>query len=95
MLHFVYLMASRPRGALYLGSTNDLRQRVEQHRAKAVRSHTATYNIGTLVWFEQHPTYRDAIHRERRIKKWRRAWKIALIEESNPDWRDVSSEIPL
>ncbi|WP_097928309.1 GIY-YIG nuclease family protein [Monaibacterium marinum] len=94
MQYYVYLLASRPHGALYLGSTNDLRRRVEQHRAGAIPGHTARYNIGTLVWFETHQTHHEAIVRERRIKKWRRDWKIALIQQHNPDWRDVAFDIP-
>ena len=95
MAHYVYIMASRPGGALYVGATGDLRRRVEQHRAKAVPGHTARYQITTLVWFEEHDTQAEARVRERRIKGWRRLWKEQLIMETNPDWRDVTAHIPL
>ncbi|MGB0498915.1 MAG: GIY-YIG nuclease family protein [Rubricella sp.] len=95
MAYYVYMLASRPGGALYLGSTNDLRRRLEQHRARAVPGHTAKYRIATLVWFEEHPTHASAITRERRMKSWKRAWKDRLIKEHNPDWKDISAEIPL
>lgn len=95
MVHYVHIMASRPGGALYVGATHDLRRRVEQHRSRAVPGHTATYSITSLVWFEPHATRLEALHRERRIKGWRRLWKEQLIMEINPDWRDIASEIPL
>ncbi len=95
MVHYVYIMVSRPGGALYVGATQDLRRRVEQHRLRAVPGHTARYSITGLVWFEAHESRVDALHRERRIKGWRRLWKEQLIMEINPDWRDIASEIPL
>ena len=94
MPYFVYILASRPGGALYVGSTNDLRRRVEEHRSKAAPGHTAKYNITTLVWFEVFQTYREALEQERRIKKWRRAWKDKLIMDANPEWRDMTVHIP-
>ena len=92
---FTYILASRPGGALYTGAAGDLRQRVRQHRAKAVSAHTAAYDIDRLVWFEQHDTIDEARRREHSIKRWRRAWKDALINEVNPDWDDLSSDIPI
>ncbi|PZX16506.1 putative endonuclease [Palleronia aestuarii] len=94
MAHYVYLLASRPGGALYLGSTNDLRRRLEQHRSGAIPGHTQRYGIRTLVWFAAFETYSEALTQERRMKRWRRSWKIDLIAESNPDWQDVSAQIP-
>ncbi|NNU79495.1 GIY-YIG nuclease family protein [Halovulum dunhuangense] len=94
MPHFVYILASRPGGALYTGATSDLRRRVEQHRARVVPGHTARYGIGTLVWFEIHETREAALARERSIKRWRRLWKDQLILGLNPDWRDISGLIP-
>ena len=94
MPYYTYILASRPGGALYTGAANDLARRVEQHRSGAVHGHTKTYNIHTLVWFETHETLDAALLREKQIKRWRRAWKDALIMETNPDWRDISSEIP-
>lgn len=94
MACFVYILASRPGGAIYVGSTYDLRRRVEQHRSGAVPGHTARYKIRTLVWFEQHDTYLAAAERERRIKRWARRWKDDLIMEENPGWQDVTAQIP-
>ncbi|MEL6206283.1 MAG: GIY-YIG nuclease family protein [Pseudomonadota bacterium] len=87
------MLASRPGGAIYVGLTNDLVCRLAQHRAKAVPGHTRRYNICTLVWFETHDTHAAAAQRERRIKRWRRAWKDDLIMEQNPDWKDISGWI--
>ncbi len=68
---------------------------MEQHRAGAVEAHTRNYGIHTLVWFEVHETLNDALQRERQIKRWRRAWKHALIAEHNPHWRDLCDQVPL
>jgi len=92
MVHFVYIMASRPGGALYTGRTRNLRARVEAHRA-GLSEHTAKYNIRRLVWFERHEDFETSLRRERSIKRWRRDWKIALVERDNPDWRDLTEEI--
>ena len=94
MAYFTYIMASRPGGALYTGSTSNLRQRVEQHRSGALGGHTAQYNIKTLVWFQTFSTYAEALEQERRIKRWKRVWKDQLIMEANPNWRDMSADIP-
>ncbi|MDJ0860414.1 MAG: GIY-YIG nuclease family protein [Dinoroseobacter sp.] len=93
MAHYVYIMASRPGGALYTGRTTDLRARVETHRAGLSR-HTARYNIRTLVWFEAHKEFEASLRRERAIKRWRRGWKDALITEFNPNWKDMAHAIP-
>jgi len=93
MAHFVYIMASRPAGALYTGRTAHLRQRVEAHRA-GLSEHTAKYKIKRLVWFEEHEDFETSLRRERSIKRWRRGWKIALITEQNPNWQDVTARIP-
>ena len=94
MAHFVYIMASRPGGALYIGRTADLRQRVEQHRSGKGGLHTAKYRIDRLIWFEAHEEFEVSLLRERRIKRWRRSWKDHLIMETNPQWRDVTGEVP-
>lgn len=94
MAHFVYIMASRPGGAIYIGSTNDLRRRVEQHRAGIPGSHTDRYNIRQLVWFETHPDFASAFARERQMKEWQRIRKVRLIVAVNPTWRDVTADIP-
>ena len=95
MAFYTYILASRPGGALYTGSTDDLRRRVEQHRSGALPGHTKTYMIDRLVWFEAHATREEAMRRERSIKRWRHAWKDQLIMETNPNWEDVSADIPL
>ncbi|WP_434051802.1 MAG: GIY-YIG nuclease family protein [Roseibium sp.] len=94
MTYFVYILANRPRGAIYIGSARNLRNRIEQHKAGIRGSHTEKYNIKTLVYFEVHEGAIDAVHQERRLKRWRRAWKDQLIESTNPDWSDVSDQIP-
>ncbi|MGZ8388832.1 MAG: GIY-YIG nuclease family protein [Rhodoplanes sp.] len=89
MMYYVYLMASRKHGTLYLGVTNNLVRRVYEHKSKAVRGFTARYNVDRLVWFECYDDPTNAIEREKDIKKWRRNWKIRLIEEVNPQWDDL------
>jgi putative endonuclease len=86
---YVYLLASKKHGTLYLGVTNDLVRRVYEHRTKAVRGFTRRYGVNKLVWFEIHDTAEAAITREKELKKWRRDWKVRLIEESNPAWDDL------
>jgi putative endonuclease len=82
-------MASRRHGTLYLGVTNDLPRRAYQHKAKVVPGFTSRYGVDRLVWFETYDDPMTAIEREKQIKKWRREWKISLIEESNPNWHDL------
>ena len=89
----VYLLASGRNGTVYLGVTSNLVRRVWQHRTSAVDGFSARYDVHLLVWFEVHDTMASAIAREKRIKKWRRAWKADLIESANPHWRDLWSEI--
>ena len=86
---FVYLLASKKGGTLYCGVTSDLTGRVWMHREGAVPGFTSKYGVKRLVWFETHADILEAIRREKRIKKWPRAWKIDLIEAENPDWRDL------
>jgi putative endonuclease len=93
MAHFVYIMASRPCGAIYIGRTANLAARVEVHRA-GLSEHTAKYKIRTLVWFEAHADFDASLRRERAIKRWPRAWKNALIAAQNPNWQDVTAHIP-
>lgn len=87
--YYVYLLASRRHGTLYLGVASDLVRRVSEHKTKAVSGFTAKYGVDRLVWFEAHDDPTDAIARERALKKWRRDWKIRLIEEQNPEWYDL------
>jgi putative endonuclease len=85
----VYILASCRNGTLYIGMTDNLIQRVQQHRDETFKGFTADYGVKTLVWFEPHATRADAFARERRLKKWNRAWKLRLIEQTNPQWRDL------
>jgi putative endonuclease len=85
---YVYLLASRKHGTLYLGVTNNLPRRVYEHREKLLPGFTSRHGVTRLVWFEEHEHPTAAISREKQIKKWRRDWKIGLIEEQNPDWAD-------
>lgn len=88
----VYILASRRNGRLYIGMTTDIRQRLESHRAGAVR-HTNAYRIKRLVHLEWHGTIEQALIRERRFKEWRRVWKIDLIEGGNPCWNDLARRL--
>ena len=88
----VYLLASKRNGTLYTGVTSNLLARIYQHREGLVRGFSHKYGVKLLVWFEQHPTMESAILREKRIKKWNRAWKLQLIEAENPDWRDLAED---
>ncbi len=83
MIAFVYVLAGRPFGTLYVGSTADLTRRVWEHRIKAVPGFTAGYNVNRLFWFEMRDSLAAAAQRERQIKEWKRAWKIELIERDN------------
>jgi putative endonuclease len=82
-------MASRKHGTLYLGVTNDLVRRVYEHKTKAAPGFTSRYGVDRLVWFEFHEDPLSAITREKELKKWRRDWKLRLVEEGNPDWMDL------
>ena len=89
----VYILASRRNGTLYTGVTSNLIQRIWQHKNDLVQGFTQKYSVHTLVWFEIHETMASAIGREKALKEWHRAWKIALIEEKNPNWRDLYAGI--
>jgi putative endonuclease len=91
--YWVYILASRPRGALYVGMTNDLVRRVYQHREGVVGGFTKEYGVKQLVYFEEHATAMAAIQREKNIKHWTRKWKIDLIVGMNPEWRDLYEDI--
>ena len=90
---FVYLLASKRNGTLYVGVTSDLPGRIYQHKHRKVSGFTKQYSIYKLVWFEPHETMEAAITREKQIKEWKRAWKLELIEKMNPDWRDLYEDI--
>ena len=89
----VYILATRKHGTLYVGVTSDLVRRVYEHRIGAVDGFTKRYGVKTLVYFETHETAEAAIAREKKLKRWRRAWKFDLIEENNFDWRDLYGDI--
>ncbi len=89
----VYILASRRNGTLYIGATTDLARRVADHKARVREGFTSRYDVDRLVHVEEFDRINDAFERERRLKRWRRAWKIALIEETNPDWRDLYDDI--
>jgi putative endonuclease len=91
--HYVYLLASKRHGTLYLGVTNNLVRRTYEHKSKSVDGFSKRYDVDMLVWFEVYDAAANAIAREKELKKWRRDWKIRLIEERNPNWDDLYSGI--
>ena len=92
---YVYILASRVGGTLYIGVTNDLVRRVHEHKTKAAEGFTEKYGVNRLVHFEQFDDIENAIRREKRLKKWNRDWKIRLIEENNPNWDDLYPSIAI
>jgi putative endonuclease len=93
MPYYVYILASRRHGTLYIGVTNDLYTRLEQHRLGLGSQFVRKYGVYRLVYVETYESPEDAIRREKQLKKWNRDWKIRLIEENNPEWRDLSDLI--
>ena len=93
MTYWVYILANRPGGTLYVGVTNDLVRRVHEHREGLAESFTKRYGVKKLVYFEAHDTIIAALQREKNIKHWSREWKIDLIVAKNPDWLDLCDEI--
>jgi putative endonuclease len=93
--YFVYILANKRNGTLYVGVTNDLVRRIGAHKAKVVPGFTRQYCVTQLVYFENYGSIFEARAREHAMKRWRRAWKIELIEKLNPTWRDLSSELAL
>ena len=89
MTYFVYMLASQRNGTLYVGVTNNLVRRVHEHREKIIEGFTSQYTVTKLVWFDQTSGIEEAIAHEKRLKRWQRAWKIALIEKTNPTWNDL------
>jgi putative endonuclease len=92
MSFFVYILASRRNGTLYVGMTDDLERRLFEHKAALIPGLTKKYGVKLLVWFEEHGTRESAFLRERQIKKWNRRWKLKLIEDANPGWEDLSAD---
>lgn len=93
MPYWVYILASRMHGTLYIGVTNDIARRVWEHRNGKGSEFAKQYRVHRLVYFEPHEDIRLAIQREKTLKEWKRAWKIALIEKDNPEWRDLYEEL--
>ncbi|PCI93369.1 MAG: hypothetical protein COB15_16560 [Flavobacteriales bacterium] len=87
---FVYILASKRNGTLYIGATDDLERRMLEHKNKTFKGFTEKYNVTFLVYFEEYDNSEEAFIRERRMKKWNRAWKLELIEKDNSIWRDLS-----
>ena len=92
-MFYTYLMAGKRDGTLYAGSTDSIVTRGYEHREKVRPGFTSKYNISILVWYEEHDTRETAFRRERQIKEWRRSWKLRLIEENNPTWRDLDEDL--
>lgn len=90
---FVYIMASRRNGTIYLGVTSDLPKRVWEHQEGIIKGFTQRYGCKMLVWFERHEDIEEAIKREKQMKEWKRAWKLRVIEEMNPGWDDLFETI--
>ena len=89
----VYILASRPKGTLYIGVTSNLARRVWEHKNDFVQGFTKRYQVHDLVWYEVYDSIESAISREKALKKWNRAWKVRLIEEGNPWWSDLYEQI--
>ncbi len=89
MSSHVYILASKKYGTLYIGMTSTLKQRIIQHKESLIPGFTKTYKVHMLVYFEEYSDIRDAIAREKQLKKWNRAWKVQLIEKMNPEWKDL------
>ena len=93
MAYYVYIMASRPNGTLYIDMTNDLIRRVYEHKEGLADGFTKRYGVKTLVYYEIHETAEQALRREKTLKRWLRDWKIALIENDNPYWDDLYQQL--
>jgi putative endonuclease len=85
----VYILASKRNGTLYIGVTSDLVKRIWEHKNNMVEGFTRRYDVHQLVWYEQHESMESAIKREKRLKEWKRKWKLELIESANPNWKDL------
>jgi putative endonuclease len=92
-LPVVYILASKRNGTLYIGVTSDLVRRIWEHKNNIVEGFTKRYNVHRLVWYEMHESMESAIAQEKRLKNWRRKWKLELIESNNPNWIDFYDEI--
>jgi len=91
--YFVYILSNKKRGTLYIGLTNNLLRRLYEHKNGLIDGFTKRYNIKMLVYFETTSNIQAAIEREKKLKKWNRAWKINIIEKNNPEWKDLSENL--
>jgi putative endonuclease len=91
--HYIYIMTNKPHGTIYIGNTVDLVRRVAEHKGKIIEGYTERYNLTQLVYFEHFEDKWEAANRERLMKKWKREWKVKLIETSNPNWYDLYETI--
>ncbi|MGD0785805.1 MAG: GIY-YIG nuclease family protein [Sedimentisphaerales bacterium] len=89
MKYYVYILADKKDGNIYVGRTNDLINRISEHKSCIISNYTKNTGIHILVYYEEYKSLQEAIKRERQIKKWKREWKINLIERSNPEWKDL------
>ena len=89
----VYILASKRNGTLYIGVTSDLIKRTWEHKNNIVKGFTNRYSVHQLVWYELHETMESAIQKEKNLKNWKRAWKLELIESTNPDWQDLYNKL--
>ena len=92
MTYYVYILANKRNGTLYTGVTNNLEARMYQHKNGIGSKFTSKYSVDMLMYYEETDDIGEAIHREKQLKKWKRAWKMSLIEESNPSWKDLAGE---
>ncbi|NNC81959.1 MAG: GIY-YIG nuclease family protein [Flavobacteriales bacterium] len=90
--YYVYILASKRNGTLYIGMTNSITRRTHEHKTEFYDGFTKRYSVKRLVYYERHPSPASALKRERQMKKWNRAWKLRLIEEMNPEWEDLALE---
>lgn len=93
--HYVYILASQRNGTLYIGVTKDLMRRVYEHKNDIIEGFTSKYQVHDLVYYEHHEDYWDAANREKRLKNWKRQWKLELIESFNPEWKDLYKNLSL
>jgi putative endonuclease len=93
MAYYIYILSSKKNGTLYIGVTGNLSRRIFEHKESLIPGFTQKYGVSKLMYFEEYTDIRDAITREKQMKKWNRAWKIRLIEKMNPDWNDLFDEL--
>ncbi len=91
--YYLYILASKKNGTLYVGMTNDLVRRIQEHHSRAIKGFTEKYMVHRLVYYEVYDSPEEAIRSEKNIKAWQRAWKIRLIETVNPSWQDISNDL--